>query len=103
MSRLEEEGHEVHCIAFSAAESALPPDLPRDTLREEIRAATQSLGLAASSLTILNYPVREFPSHRQSILDDMIRFKRELAPELVLLPSSKDTHQDHQVVAAEGF
>ena len=51
----------------------------------------------------MNYTVRDFPSHRQQILEDMVRLKKELNPDLVLLPSTDDTHQDHQTVSHEGF
>jgi len=33
----------------------------------------------------------------------MIRLGNELKPELVLLPSTTDTHQDHQTISQEGF
>ena len=45
----------------------------------------------------------EFPECRQQILEDMIRLGNELKPELVLLPSTTDTHQDHQTISQEGF
>jgi len=33
----------------------------------------------------------------------MVRLGNELKPELVLLPSTNDTHQDHQTISQEGF
>lgn len=103
IARFCEEGASVFYIAFSAAEKAVPPEYPEDALRQEVREATAALGLPAENLRVLHYLVREFPLHRQEILDDMIRIGREIRPDLVLLPSPNDTHQDHATVAAEGF
>ena len=103
IGRFIDEGKEVFYMAFSAAEEALPPELPKDTLRKEVKEAVRILGLPASNLIILSYPVREFLHHRQQILDDMIRIGGEIKPDVVLLPSPHDTHQDHQTIAQEGF
>lgn len=103
ISRLIEEGHHVMCIAFSAAESSVPAPWPSDVLRHEIAQATKILGIAPSDLQVLSYPVRQFAQHRQEILDVMVQAKKDLSPDIVFLPSINDTHQDHQVIAQEGF
>ncbi len=103
ISRFIAEGDDVIYVAFSAAEKSLPAGCPPDTLRDEVREATKVLGIPAGNLRILDYPVRDFPQFRQQILEDMIRMKQEINPDLVLLPSTNDTHQDHQVVSQEGF
>ena len=40
---------------------------------------------------------------RSKILEEMVKMNSELSPDLVLLPSTNDTHQDHNVVSSEGF
>jgi len=52
---------------------------------------------------LFNYAVREFPANRQSILDDILALKKEFKPDMIMLPSTCDTHQDHQVIVQEGF
>ena len=47
--------------------------------------------------------MRTFPAHRQEILEILIRLKEEIQPELVILPSVHDIHQDHHTVAMEGL
>ena len=47
--------------------------------------------------------MRTFPEHRQEILEDLITFKQKFKPELVLVPSSNDTHQDHNVIHQEAI
>lgn len=103
ISRWVDEGKKVYCACFSSAGKSVPKGMPKDILKKEIREATRLLGIPPQHLVLLNYPVREFPDYRQKILEDMIRLGNELKPELVLLPSTNDTHQDHQTVSQEGF
>lgn len=76
--------------------------MPKDILKKEVREASV-LGIPPDNLILFDYPVREFPSYRQQILEDMVRLGSELKPDLVLLPSTADTHQDHQTISQEGF
>jgi LmbE family N-acetylglucosaminyl deacetylase len=82
---------------------ALPKGAPKKTLRTEIKMAIKVLGIPLANLFTLNYETRNFPADRQKILDDMLKFKNKLKPDLVLLPSTKDTHQDHQTINQEGL
>lgn len=103
ISKWVDEGKEVYYIAFSSAEKSIPQTLPSNILKKEVQEATRILGIKSDNLILFDYPVREFPSHRQEILEEMIRLANELKPHLVLLPSTADTHQDHQTIAQEGF
>ena len=103
IARLTEAGKEVHYAAFSIAEASVPEGLPKTILDSEIRAAAKVLGIADEHLYVYRFPVRHFPRHRQDILEELVRLRRRLHPDLVLLPASTDVHQDHQVVAREGL
>ena len=103
IARFVDEGHQVYCVAFSAAEKSVDPRFPQDILRKEILDAAAILKLPRENLQVLNFPVREFPAHRQEILEVMVKLNADFKPDLVFLPSTTDTHQDHQVVSAEGF
>jgi LmbE family N-acetylglucosaminyl deacetylase len=46
-------------------------------------------------------PVRNFPAHRQEILERFVTHNKRLRPKIVLCPSSTDRHQDHRVVYEE--
>jgi LmbE family N-acetylglucosaminyl deacetylase len=103
IARLIEEGSDVHYAALSIAEDSVPAGLPRDVLADEVVKATHELALDARHLVVERFPVRRFPEFRQQILELLVGLNRRIEPDLVFLPSSTDTHQDHQVVAQEGF
>lgn len=48
-----------------------------------------------------NFPTRNFDSHRQQILDTLIKIRDEYKPDIVYTPTTLDVHQDHQVTTAE--
>lgn len=98
-----EEGHDVHYAAFSAAEESVPSDLPQDILRKEIIEASKLIGLQADQLVVFAYRVRHFPRDRQEILEDMVQLRLRINPDVVVVPSSFDTHQDHEVINREAF
>ena len=103
IAKFVQEGRRVIYAAFSAAEQSVLPHLPSDILRTEVREATSLLGIKHEDCLILDFEVRRFPENRQSILDQMIKLQSTYNPDLLLLPSSHDTHQDHQTISQEGF
>jgi N-acetylglucosamine malate deacetylase 1 len=103
IARLAHEGWEIFYLCFSSCEKSLGPCDSRDALKDECRKATSILGIPRKNVTLLEFEVREFPSRRQEILDTMISFGREIAPEHVIAPSSFDTHQDHHVIYEESL
>jgi LmbE family N-acetylglucosaminyl deacetylase len=103
MARLVEAGVEVRYVAFSIATKSLPEGFPPDTLANEVRAATAEMGIPEDHLSLHDFEVRTFPERRQDILEILIGLWEEWPPDAVLMPSLRDIHQDHQVVAAEGL
>ncbi len=98
-----ENGYDVYYVAFSSARQSLPEGYPDDTLVREVKAATKILGIKPENLIIYDYEVRKFSYVRQDILEDLVKLKRELEPDLVFIPSTQDLHQDHQTVANEAL
>jgi len=101
--RLVEAGVRVRYIAVSRCEESVPAGFERDVLEHECRRCTEKLGIRPEDVSVWRYPVRKFPAVRQEILEEFVKVAREYRPELVLLPSSDDTHQDHKTVYEEGF
>lgn len=89
----------VFCNAVKSLDQRLLIKGPRknnNLLLEEFQAAA---ALQKVNTVILRYPVREFPKHRQEILENM--YERQRGFDLVLTPCGFDTHQDHQVIFEE--
>ena len=103
ISKFLDEGKDVYYIAFSGCEASVPQGLPKNTLRKECKRSTKILGLKPDKVIIMDYEVRTLPEHRQEILEKLIKLKGEFQPEIVLVPSSHDMHQDHGVIYWEAL
>jgi LmbE family N-acetylglucosaminyl deacetylase len=103
IARWVSEGVDIHSVAFSSCETAVPEGWPAAVLTEEVRKASRILGLKEDRLRVLDFEVRHFARDRQEILQVMVDLNRELEPDLVLMPAVEDLHQDHHTVAMEGL
>jgi LmbE family N-acetylglucosaminyl deacetylase len=97
-----EEGKDVFYVAFSTAEDSVPESYPRNTLEIEVREAIKILGINPNNLIIYKFQVRKLNYVRQEILEELIKIKIKISPDLVFIPSPNDLHQDHYTVAMEG-
>jgi LmbE family N-acetylglucosaminyl deacetylase len=103
ISKLIESGADVFYAAFSTAEQSVPAGFPKDILKKEVRNATGKLGIREENLFVYNYEVRKLNYVRQEILEALILLRKQVNPDLILLPSLHDIHQDHTTVAQEGL
>lgn len=88
-----EQGHIVTIAAFSTGN----PDTGATMEEARAAAAVLRVGLAVPGM----YPARRLPEYRQDIIEDMIKLRQELHPDLVLCPSTWDCHQDHHTICQE--
>jgi len=103
ISKLIENGADVYYFAFSTAETSVPEGFPKDILKTEVINATEKLGIKKENVIIYEYEVRKLNYVRQAILEDLIKHRKRLFPDLVLMPSLNDIHQDHSTIAQEGL
>lgn len=103
IARFIENGKKVFYVAFSTAEDSVPYGYPKNILELEVREATKILGIPSSNLIIYRYKVRKLNYVRQKILEELIKLKNEIKPDLVFIPSPNDLHQDHHTVSMEGI
>jgi LmbE family N-acetylglucosaminyl deacetylase len=85
-----EAGHDVYVYAFSCGTSN----------ETEFTKACAALGATGRPFT--HFKTRQLSEKRQSVLDILVEIKKQINPEVVLLPASDDCHQDHQVIHREG-
>ncbi|MCF8363246.1 MAG: PIG-L family deacetylase [Prolixibacteraceae bacterium] len=103
IARWAEEGAEIRYMVFSPCSISLPDNYTGDDIFNEQRNAASKLGVKNECITFFNFPVRRFPDHRQEILEELVKIRREYAPDVVLLPNSNDVHQDHHTIYEEGI
>ncbi|MCJ7743497.1 MAG: PIG-L family deacetylase [Dehalococcoidales bacterium] len=103
IARLVDEGKEICYVAFSVCERSVPNGLPKDIIKKECLRSLDIIGILPERITIMDYTVRTFPEHRQEILEDLIILKQRYDPDLVLVPSSQDMHQDHGTIHWEAL
>ena len=103
ISKLVESGANVYYFAFSTAEQSVPEGFPKNILKKEVIKATSKLGIKKENVIIYNYEVRKLNYARQEILESLIKHRNQIFPDLVLMPSLNDIHQDHSTIAQEGL
>ena len=103
IAKLIEAGANVFYLAFSTAEASVPDGFAKDILKTEVIDATTILGIPKANVRIFNYEVRRLNYSRQEILEDLISMRKEIMPDLVLIPSLHDIYQDHSTVSQEGL
>lgn len=91
----------VKYVAFSSADEALLGGFPAGTLKDELLTATSGLGIPSENVQRLRYKVSNFTPRRHEILEDMLNLRGSFDPDIVLVPSLNDLHQDHRTVAEE--
>jgi LmbE family N-acetylglucosaminyl deacetylase len=103
IARLLKDGADIFVAAFSTAEESLPPGAAPTRLRDEFLSAMQSLGIPPDKTFVFGYPVRRLSYYRQELLEELVKLRNQINPNMVFLPSASDLHQDHQVLNAEGL
>jgi len=98
-----EQGGEVYYAAFSTAKESVPAGMPSNILEIEVREATRRLGIEPDKLRVFGYTVRKLNYSRQDILEDLVKMRSEIKPDLVFFPSLRDLHQDHSTLSTEAL
>lgn len=93
IAKLTSEGHE--CIGYVA--SLFCPRLAH--IVEELKLSWSTLGLKFLPQAKQDFDSRNID--RQSLLDELIKLREQLKPDMVITHSSADWHQSHQVVNTE--
>ena len=101
IARFLEAGWYVHHAVFCASELMNGTAIDKDVRWAEFDRANAVLGVQDTSK--FDLPHRKLIQARQDVLDLMCDLRRQVAPQLVIMPSTDDLHQDHKAVAAEGL
>jgi LmbE family N-acetylglucosaminyl deacetylase len=97
VARLVLGGAKVDCMALSLASHIRP-----EVVQQESQTAAKMLGVRLV-WKAPPYEVRYLGEDRQGILEHLLEYRRICKYDMVIGPSTRDTHQDHEVVAKEVF
>ena len=103
VSKLTEMGKEVYYCAFSLCEKSIPKGFSSDALKEELKNSCRKLGISDTNIYQYTFEVREYKRDRQLILEELVKLKNKIKPDLVFLPMPNDIHQDHCIISEEGI
>ena len=74
----------IHYAAFSPCIASIPKEKNKQILFDELSKATSHLGINNKNIHKYDFPVRKFSEHRQEILEELIKLKNNLNPEVSL-------------------
>jgi len=90
---------EVMCVTLSDNQkNPLLKNLPEEHFR-----SMAVLGMQEKNVVLGTFETRRFPEFRQDILEYMIRLNRTFEPEIVLVHTKADIHQDHGTITEEAL
>jgi LmbE family N-acetylglucosaminyl deacetylase len=100
IARLIEQGTQPFVLVFSMVNPGInPPGI----LEEEFYLSMRTMGIPELQINTYHWPMRDLLAYRQEILEEIVAQRKRIKPDVVFIPSLRDMHQDHQVIANEGF
>jgi N-acetylglucosamine malate deacetylase 1 len=90
---------EVLCVTLS--DNQKNPEL-KNVRAEQIQAMTV-LGVPTEKIVFGPFTTRIFPDARQEILEYFLSLRRDFKPDLILVHSRQDVHQDHLTMTDESL
>ncbi|MCK4827116.1 PIG-L family deacetylase [bacterium] len=93
-------GAEVYTSVMSRCDDQFTEE-EKGALKHEYCSSTNLLGISKTFL--YDFPNKELPEHRIEIMDILNNMQRDISPDLVLIPSLNDPHQDHSAVASSAI
>ena len=102
LHKFNRQGSKVSYAVFSnCIEDSWELGLNPSILIREMNEVLDILRISINDRYRMYYKARNFPQHRQSICDEMFNLNKTLNPDLVIVPNTKDVHQDHCVIRDE--
>lgn len=92
---------QTNVICVTLSDNQQNPQL--NNLVAEHDASMAILGVKPENAILHDFTTRRFQAARQEILEVMIDLKNTYHPEVVLVHTSQDIHQDHQTVTEEAL
>ena len=75
----------------------------KDNAQKELADSCNILGIKKDNIHFYYFEVREYKRDRQLILEELIKLREKINPDLIFLPMPNDIHQDHCTISEEGI
>lgn len=93
-------GSEIYTAVMSRCDDQFTEEEKGALTREYSNSANI---LKISKTFLYDFPNKELPEHRIEIMNIFNHMQHDINPDLVLIPSLQDPHQDHSAVAASAI
>lgn len=103
LARCVEQANSVDIAVFSTAADSLPIGSKPSRLKDEFLEAMKQYYIPPERIHVYDYKVRRLNYSRQEVLEDLVKLRNTIKPNVVFTPSGGDVHQDHQVVHNESL
>ena len=100
IARFRDAGVSVLNYIATCGEKFTGGSFPFEVREKEAEAAADSLGML---IVHERLPHRQLSEARQYLLERLCKIRDSYCPDMVILPSSTDIHQDHRVIHEEGI
>ena len=90
---------EVTCVTLS--DNQKNPEL-QNVLSEHYESM-KTLGVPRENVIVEKFETRYLPTHRQEVLEYLLKLRREIKPDIIFVHSEQDIHQDHNTVTQEAL
>lgn len=94
-------GDQTNVVCVTLSDNQENPELHDLVQEHDLSMAT--LGVRPENAILHNFTTRRFQAARQEILEVMIGLKNRYHPEVVLVHTAQDIHQDHKTVTEEAL
>ncbi len=101
LSKLKKTKAEVCHVVFTLSEKDNGVGFTADELKQELDAANKYMGF--DECHTYKFPVHFLPQNGDAIRRELQGLKDSFRPDLVMIPSLGDFHQDHKAVAEEAI
>jgi N-acetylglucosamine malate deacetylase 1 len=103
VAKMVEQGAELHYVALSDCRGTLIGHFPEDKLELECRSACEALGIPAANVHVHHLNGSHFYAEPRNVFDRLEELRDSVKPDLVLIPSLTDTHEDHKITAQQAI
>lgn len=103
VAKMVEQGAELHYIALTDCRESLTGVFDEDKLERECREACAVLGVPAANVHVRHLEPKYFYRQSREVFEFIEELRDSVDPDLVIIPSVTDSHEDHRITAQQAI